>query len=76
MNTKVNFKIPPTTTTLNFLISSRHKKILKFGIKLYQTKQNPNLKKIYQKNSKIYKFFVRKTTIFKLNTIASRLVLF
>ena len=36
---------PPTTTTLNFLTSSRHSRRLKLGIKLNQTKLNPNLKK-------------------------------
>ena len=42
INTKVAFN---TTTTVNFLTSSRHSRRLKLGTQLNQTKTNPNLKK-------------------------------
>ena len=48
INTKVAFN---TTTTVNFLTSSRHSRRLKLGTQLNQTKPNPNLKKKIQKKS-------------------------
>ena len=87
---KVTLKLlstPPTTTTLNFLTSSRHSRVLKLGIQLNQTKPNTNLKKknisqnlskkSQKKISKVSKKILKnvlKNLSFKLNTKSSRLV--
>ena len=81
MNTKVTFNTthppPPLPTTVHFLISSRHRRRLKLGVQLHQTKPNPKKKIsqiIFKKSDKNLRQNFKKTTIFKLNTIASRLV--
>ena len=54
MNTKVAFN---TTTTVNFLTSSRHSRRLKLGTKIHESQtelkfKEKNLSKKYQTNSK------------------------